>query len=332
MRTTIALCIPLLAASAGAQTVRLATFLAVQDVRLQDQEAPIEHHCPVDVVIDGGIAGGNGGMAGSGWDGGGQGAATIFFHVEGVTADFTAGQRSALLTGLQTWANIVQIDFVETPLPNLDQSIDFRFASGNHCAIEADECGDNDCPFDGAGGTLAHAGFPPGVNSACVNPMAESWAGNVHFDEAETWEQDNAGGSGPFSLTLIACHEIGHAIGLTHDTTGGGDVMRPSFASTDSFNGLSGDDIANIRGGYAAGVGSVTTLEDTGIWVNGSWAGLERGTFALPFDTVTEAANGVPPLTTGVVVHILPGNYYDRPRITQAMILRAEPGGVVIGK
>jgi hypothetical protein len=292
--------------------------------------ADVVYFCGVD--DEGGIAGGNnGGMNGSGWDGAGRGAATVFFHVEGTTPDFTAGQRTALITGMQTWANVVQIDFVELPIANADESIDFRFASGNHCAIESHECNDPDCPFDGVGGTVGHAGFPPGANGTCGGNSVESYSGNVHFDEADTWEQDNAGGAGPISLTLIACHEIGHAIGLKHDLSGPNVVMRPSFADTDAFNGLTANDIANIRDGYATGTGSVTTLEDIGVWVDHGFGGVERGTQSQPFDTVTEGANGVPPLTTGIIVHIETGNYTDTPRITRAMVLRAEHGSAVIG-
>lgn len=295
-------------------------------------EGPPEelHHCPVDVA-DGGIAGGNGGMSGSGWDGAGQGSATIFFHVEGATGDFSTGQRSAILTALQAWSNVVEIHFVEMPVANLNGSIDFNFASGSHCGIEGHECGDTDCPFDGAGGTLAHAGFPPGVNQTCGGNSVESFSGNVHFDEAETWEQDNASGAGPFSLTLIACHEIGHALGLIHDNSAGNPVMRPSFGSNQAFTGLTANDIANIRSGYLTGVGSVTTLEDTGVWVDRAWTGTEQGTLALPFDTVTEGVNGVPPVSSGIIVHIRAGDYAETPRITQAMVLRAENGAVRIG-
>jgi len=291
--------------------------------------------CPLEPVPGTRITRGadrGGGMAGDGWDGPGQNAVTIFWHVVNATPDFGAAQRQALIAAMQAWAGVVRITFQELPVPNQNVGVDWSFQTGDHCAAEAAECGDPDCPFDGAGGILAHAGFPPGVNSLCTSPMTETFAGNVHFDEGETWEQDNAGGSGPYSLTLIACHELGHAIGLVHDNSGGGDVMRPTFSSNDGFGGLSADDIANIQSGYASGTGAVITLNDTGVWVNRAFGGVELGTQANPFNTVAEGAGGVPPSSTDIVVHISAGTYPENLTITQNMVLRAEGGVVNIGR
>lgn len=264
------------------------------------------------------------------WDGPGQNATTLYWHVEGSSPDFSAGQRAALIAALQAWADAAEIAFIEVPVPNLNRAIDYDFLVGDHGATEPAEAGDPDCPFAGPGGVLAHAGFPPGANSTCVNPMGESFAGNVHFDEAETWEQDT-GSATAFSLTLIACHEVGHAIGLVHDNSGGGDVMRPTFSAADGFLGLSDDDIANLQGGYSSDPGFVITLNETGVWVDSDAVAPEYGTSVRPFDTVAEGANGVPPLSTDIVVHIDAGSYPGAVTITQNMILQAENGVVTIG-
>lgn len=271
-----------------------------------------------------------GGMAGNGWDGPGRNPATIFWHVEAATPDMVADQRTALIAAMQAYASVVRITFRELPVANRNVQVDWNFATGDHCAVESAECGDADCPFDGAGGVLAHAGFPPGVNSTCVNPMPETFAGNVHFDEAETWELDNVLGAGPYSLRYVAVHELGHSIGLVHSGQAG-DVMFPSLNSSTVFTGLSANDIANIRSGYATGTGSVVTLNQSGIWVDGAFGGTELGTIGNPFDTVIEGVNAVPPYTTNVVVHIDAGTYTETMTITDNMILQAENGSAVIG-
>jgi hypothetical protein len=179
---------------------------------------------------------------------------------------------------------------------------------------------------------LAHAAFPPGVNSQCGGSIGEHHAGNVHFDEAETWEQNNEGAAGNISLTLIAVHELGHALGLIHSNDSN-DVMRPTFSDTDTWNGLAQGDIDNIRSGYATGTGTVTTLEQTGVWVNLNAAGssFQYGTSALPFSTVPQGVGGVPPGNSGVTLHIQAGTYLQTIVADKPMTMRAENGIVKIG-
>jgi|CXWL01.1.fsa_nt_gi hypothetical protein len=292
------------------------------------RRAPVDTFlCPVEVgpgqIVFSPRGGTGGGMAGNGWDGAGLNAATIFWRQENVSPDLPAEDiRSAYITAMGAWAGVVRITFQEMPVANLNQSVDWAYTTGDHCALEAAECGDPDCAFDGPSGVLAHAGFPPGVNSTCINPQAETWAGNVHFDDAETWELDDAMGAGPFSLTAIACHEVGHSIGMTHSTAP--DIMRPSFSSTFAFPGLSANDIANVRAGYAAGVGSVITLESTGVWVDLSAGATQFGTQAFPFDLVSEGVAGVPEGNSGVTLHIEAGSYNYAGVITKRMSVRRE--------
>lgn len=274
-----------------------------------------------------------GGMAGNGWDGAGQGSVTIFWRQENTTADMGPEQRTALIAAMQTWANIVEITFQELPVSNRNVQVDWAWVMGDHSAFESDESGDPDCPFDGAGGTIAHAGFPPGVNSQCVNPMTETWAGNVHFDDAEAFEFDDdpAVGDGMWSLIFVAAHEVGHGIGLTHDSSPGAHIMRSSGDSDIQSQAPSASDTANLQAGYAAGTGAVITLNQTGVWVNGGFAGTELGTVLNPFNTVIEGVNGVPFFSENVVVHIQAGSYNETMTVTKNLFLQAENGTVNIG-
>lgn len=284
---------------------------------------------PVRLATTGGCGGG---MILFGWDGVGRTPTTLFWHVEGKTEDLGAGQRNALITALRAWANVVNITFREISVADHDRTIDFNFLRGAHSFAEPAEAGDQDCDFDGPNGLLAHAAFPPLAVSACSGTISESFAGNVHFDDDEDWEQD-VGDPNSFSLTLVACHEIGHALGLFHANEDcSTDVMRPNINPRQGFVGLSANDIENIRNGYASGVGSVVTLSETGVWVDSGFGGSELGTESQPFDTMAEGVQGVPPFTTDVTLHLHAGNYPETMIVRQAMILRAEKGAVLIGR
>ncbi|MEZ6243286.1 MAG: matrixin family metalloprotease [Phycisphaerales bacterium] len=286
-------------------------------------------HCetePFGIIVRGG------GMINDGWDGPGANTTTLYWFIENYSPDLPAGQqRAAYILAMAAWASVVRITFVEIAAPNHNRSIDLRFASGDHCAIEADECGDPDCPFDGPTGVLAHAAFPIGGQGTCGPASTESRAGNVHFDEAELWEQDNAGSG--ISLTLIAAHEIGHALGLLHDTgPGGPHIMRPLFNGGEGMQNPSASDIGHLRSGYAAGVGSVITLESSGIWVNSAWLGPEFGTPGEPFDTIGEGVNALPPQNGGITIHVLGGLYPGAVTISQPCTITSEFSTAFIGQ
>ncbi|RVE59547.1 hypothetical protein OJAV_G00189850 [Oryzias javanicus] len=71
-------------------------------------------------------------------------------------------------------------------------------------------------PFDGLGGTLAHAFFP-GV---------DQMSGDTHFDDDETWSF--GGDSSSTDLFTVAVHEFGHALGLSHSSSDPS-IMRPYY-------------------------------------------------------------------------------------------------------
>jgi hypothetical protein len=157
------------------------------------------------------------------------------------TSDLSDGrEREIVRQAFQAWEGVANLQFIEV---QPDQSPDFRIAwrGGNH--------GDGD-GFDGAGNVLAHAFFPP----PCGGPNA----GDMHFDEAETWIDDPTGTG--ILLLQVAIHEIGHLLGLSHSQDQS--AIMFAFYAPDRVN-LAQDDINGVTTLYGA-PSAVSSLTLTG--------------------------------------------------------------------
>lgn len=94
------------------------------------------------------------------------------------------------------------------------------------------EHGDGD-PFDGVGGTLAHAFFPV-------------FGGDAHFDDAELWTIGSPRGT---NLFQVAAHEFGHSLGLSHSDVRSA-LMAPFYRGFEPVFKLDSDDVLAIQALY----------------------------------------------------------------------------------
>uniref|UniRef100_A0A3B3RV76 interstitial collagenase n=1 Tax=Paramormyrops kingsleyae TaxID=1676925 RepID=A0A3B3RV76_9TELE len=112
-----------------------------------------------------------------------------------------------------------------------DLSVLLRFTLRQRAFVPLDH-GDP-YPFDGPDGTLAHA-FSP----------SSGFGGDTHFDEDETFTSHTTAG---YNLFIVAAHEFGHALGLSHSTDPGA-LMYPMYSYRDpSTFTLPYDDVKGIQ-------------------------------------------------------------------------------------
>ncbi|XP_070772986.1 collagenase 3-like [Enoplosus armatus] len=151
---------------------------------------------------------------------------SLTYRIENYTPDMSQPEvDDSIEKALQVWAKVTPLGFTRIYSGTADIMI--SFGSRNH--------GDY-YPFDGPDGTLAHA-FAP----------SSGIGGDAHFDEDETFTfRSNRG----YVLFMVAAHEFGHSLGLSHSDDPGA-LMYPtySYRNPDTFV-LPRDDVNGIQSLY----------------------------------------------------------------------------------
>uniref|UniRef100_A0A8C0I8F0 Peptidase metallopeptidase domain-containing protein n=1 Tax=Bubo bubo TaxID=30461 RepID=A0A8C0I8F0_BUBBB len=132
-----------------------------------------------------------------------------------------ADVNAAIKKALSVWSSVTPLKFIKKDRGDADIMISFA-ARGHNDFI----------PFDGPGGSIAHA-YAPG----------KDFGGDAHFDEDETWTKSTEG----TNLFYVAAHEFGHSLGLFHSKHPNA-LMYPVYRKFDpSVFPLHQDDINGIQ-------------------------------------------------------------------------------------
>ena len=170
---------------------------------------------------------------GDGWDGPGLNAATLSYVFQVVTAQLPAGvPQGEIVRAMAEWSKVIQITWQPGTDSLGNRTVNILWATGDH--------GDG-FPFDGPGGVVAHTFYPS-------PPNPEPLAGDMHFDDAESWHV-----GAQVDVFSVALHELGHALGLGHSDNPN-DVMYPYLKIVST---LADGDKTAILSMYAAQTGVV---------------------------------------------------------------------------
>lgn len=170
---------------------------------------------------------------------------TYSFHssvTSGLNGVTYAQLRGAVQEALSLWARHAPLNFVEVPDSGPSFLEGNSYPGSNYPMIRIGAK-----PQDGPYNSLAYAYFP----------STNGLGGDLVLDSSETWSL--APSAGRIDITEVLTHEIGHALGLGHESTSNA-ILNPTYGARYSGPGtayLLPDDIAGIQTLYGGGSGAV---------------------------------------------------------------------------
>jgi hypothetical protein len=212
------------------------------------------------------------------------------YNLSAGTADLSnASVNGALFNAYRSWCLVAKIAAHQV---SSNSDIDVRFATGDH--------GDGSSnAFDGVGNVLAHGFYPP--------PNGGNLAGDLHFDDAETWTRDLPPTG--TDLDTVSLHEAGHTLGLDHSA----DVNSVMYAFySGARRTLTDDDVAGIRSVYGTRERNLWTNFDAAVEGEGPFAGrgyFFRGSQYLRYDYGDDLPDPGYPRSIAAEWHGLPAGF-----------------------
>ena len=146
-------------------------------------------------------------------------------------SDMSAGDwDAAIAQALANWSAVANLTFTQVPNVN-DAQIVLSLGRGSR-----DQ-------FDG----------PSGVLAWCELPSTSNFSGQLQnkYDQDENWLYNNPAGHGIY-LVNVACHELGHGLGLTHSQISSA-LMAP-FYNPSTSKPQANDDIPRMVARYGSPV------------------------------------------------------------------------------
>jgi len=242
----------------------------------------------------------------------------INYTNDGITRD---EQQQIFRSALNLWQSASRLRFTEVNSDEADILV--SFVTKTH--------GDG-YPFDGEGGTLAHAFYPHNN---------EGLSGDAHFDDDERFTTRTRDG---INLDWVAVHEFGHSLGLEHSSVLES-IMYPWYRGYVPDIKLNDDDVKGIQELYGE-LSTITTETPTTTeppttaeppTTTELLTTTETQTTTDPPTTTESASSTEPPITTGQpsttelpttdLTTVLPATTTIAPNTTDIPSTKVNPSG-----
>jgi hypothetical protein len=145
----------------------------------------------------------------------------------------------------------------------------------------------------------------------------------IRYYEVWNW-QDGPGNEGGTDMQSIACHEIGHGLGLGH-TNVGGSTMYPSYGGGVGPRSIAADDIAGLQARYgakSASKPSISAVSASGNQVTITGVNFSPSNNEVWFTQAGSGGDGTPVKVVGVTS--------NGSSITVTLPVNAGPGSVMV--